>query len=112
MWVKSTIIGIGVICIPEIISALNRRLRDKTLPRSDYTVIKQRFAEDVRDAVVINLNETVISASIAILETSPVRAIDALHIACALEWKAELFVSADRQQLAAARKAGLHTELV
>jgi len=33
--------------------------------------------------------------------------LDALHIACALEWGAELFVSSDQQQLRAAKRAGL-----
>jgi len=35
-----------------------------------------------------------------------------LHIACALQWEAELFVSADQRQVSAARKAGLRTKLV
>lgn len=44
------------------------------------------------------------------IEASPVRAMDALHVACALEWDAELFASADKQQLSAAKKAGLKTQ--
>jgi predicted nucleic acid-binding protein len=32
---------------------------------------------------------------------------DALHVACALDWQADLFVSSDRRQLAAAAKSGL-----
>jgi predicted nucleic acid-binding protein len=32
---------------------------------------------------------------------------DALHIGCALEWEAELFVSSDKRQILAAKKAGL-----
>ena len=32
---------------------------------------------------------------------------DAIHIACALEWNADLFVSSDEKQLLAAKKAGL-----
>ena len=39
-------------------------------------------------------------------------AADALHVACALHWEAELFVSADKRQADAARKAGLHTKWV
>ena len=39
-----------------------------------------------------------------------VRAIDALHVACAIEWKADLFVTSDRRQLIAAQKAGFRTE--
>lgn len=109
---KSTMIAVGVICIPEIVSALNRRLREKSLSHQDYAAVKQRLAEDVQDVVVVNLTQPVISASIIILEANPIRAMDALHVACAIAWKAELFVSGDKQQLSAAKKAGLHTELV
>jgi len=41
-----------------------------------------------------------------------VRAMDALHVACAIQWGAELFVSADERQVAAAKKAGLKAGLV
>ena len=37
---------------------------------------------------------------------------DALHIACALEWRSELFATADSRQLNAAQNAGLLTEYV
>jgi len=46
------------------------------------------------------------------VEASPVRAADALHVAAALVWKAELFVTADQRQLVAARKAGLKVQAV
>lgn len=48
-------------------------------------------------------------SSVDVLEESPVRAMDALHIAYALEWGAELFVSADLRQLREAETAGLTT---
>jgi predicted nucleic acid-binding protein len=38
--------------------------------------------------------------------------LDALHIACALEWKAELFVSSDNRQIKAAKQAGLNIQEV
>jgi predicted nucleic acid-binding protein len=38
------------------------------------------------------------------------RRMDALHIACAIEWGADVFLSADARQLAAARRAGLKTK--
>jgi len=37
---------------------------------------------------------------------------DALHVACSLQWEAELFVSSEEQQIAAARNAGLRTRLI
>jgi predicted nucleic acid-binding protein len=105
-------LALSVICIPEIISALNRRVREKTIARNDYQAIKQALLEDIRDIVIIDLTPEVISTSIKLLETSPLRAMDALHIACALRWKADLFVSSDKRQLSSAQKAGLPTKLM
>ncbi len=105
-------LGLGVICIPEIVSALNRRKREHTLTAVQYREAKQRLLDDVRDAVIVNLTPSVIGSAIRILETSPVRAMDALHVACALEWGADLFASSDDRQLKAAKKAGLTTQQI
>jgi hypothetical protein len=48
-----------------------------------------------------------LAAVISLLEEHPLRAMDALHLACALSYQADSFVSADHRQLSAARKAGL-----
>ena len=73
---------------------------------------KERLAEDAADAVIVNLTPAVIARATALLETNELRAMDALHVACALEWGAELFVSSDRRQVLAARKSGLATRLI
>ena len=67
---------------------------------------------NIRAADVVNLFPAVLSSCIVILESNPIRAMDALHVACALEWRAELFVSSDKRQITAAKKAGLRTNLV
>jgi len=105
-------ISLSVICVPEIISALNRRVREKSLSRQDYDTIKEHLSDDVSDAVIVNLTPEVVVTSIKILETSPLRAMDALHVACALVWGAELFVSSDKQQITAAKKAGLRIKYI
>jgi predicted nucleic acid-binding protein len=105
-------VSISVICVPEIISALNRRIREKRLSRRDYVTIKRHLSDDVRDVGVVNLIPEVIVTSTKLLEVSPLRAMDALHVACALVWEAELFVSSDKQQITAAKKAGLKIKLV
>ncbi len=105
-------VSLSVICAPEIISALNRRMREKILSRRDYFAIKQHLSDDVRDAVIINLVPEVIVTSTKLLEASPLRAMDALHVACALVWGAELFVSSDKRQIEAAKKAGLKIKFV
>ena len=105
-------LGLSVICVPEIISALNRRRRERSLTAAQYDKAKQQLLDDVRDADIVNLTASVIGSAIGILETSPVRAMDALHVACAVEWGAELFASSDDRQLKAARRAGLKTRRI
>jgi predicted nucleic acid-binding protein len=47
---------------------------------------------------------------VELLERWPLGSSDALHIACAAEWSAQLFVSADGRQCRAARAYGLRVE--
>ena len=105
-------LGLCVLCVPEIVSAMNRRVRERRLARAEYAALTRHLLDDVRDATIIDLVPQVVATCIDILEASPVRAADALHVAAAREWKAGLFVSADRRQLAAARKAGLRVKAV
>lgn len=105
-------LGLCVTCVPEILSAMNRRLRERRLNREHYERMKQHLLEDVADAMIVDLTPAVIAATVTVLETSAVRAADAMHIAAATAWGAELFVSADRRQCAAARKSGLRVKAV
>jgi predicted nucleic acid-binding protein len=61
--VQATELAVSVICVPEIISALNRRLRERRLTHEEYVAAKQFLSADVRDIVVINLVPAVISSS-------------------------------------------------
>ena len=109
---EATEVALCVLCVPEIISALNRRVREGFLTPREYAEAKQYLSQDIRDAMIVNLVPQVVSTCTKILEASPVRAADALQIACALEWETELFVSADKRQISVAKKAGLHTKRV
>ncbi len=109
---EATELCLSVICIPELISALNRRVREKSLSQKNYKAIKKALSEDVQDITIINLTPEVISKTTRLLEDNALRAMDALHVACALEWGAELFVSSDKQQIIAAGKSGLITKLI
>jgi len=109
---RASSLGLSIICVPEVISAFNRRQRENTLNRIQYQQAKRHLLEDVRDADIINLTVPVIGSSIRILENGNIRAMDALHVACAIDWNADLFVSADKRQLTAAKKEGLKTKKV
>ena len=109
---NASALALSVISAPEVVSALNRRRRQGVLTASQYADAKVALAEELRDADIVELTPAVVSTAIHVLETSPVRTLDALHIASAVEWGAELFVSADHRQLDAADKAGLRSRRV
>jgi predicted nucleic acid-binding protein len=101
---------ISVICISEIVSALCRRRRERRLTPQQYLSAKKALFADIEDMSVVNLTDQVIARAIDILEKWPLRSSDSLHIASAAEWSAQLFVSADERQCAAARQYGLQVE--
>jgi predicted nucleic acid-binding protein len=109
---RASQLALCIIVVPEIISGLSRRRREQILSSDDYRTIKRNLMKDVHDAIVLQITPAVISHSVSLLENNTLRAMDALHIACALEWQAELFATADRRQLNAAQKAGLLTEYI
>ena len=103
-------LALSIILVPEIISGLNRRLREGFLTDNNYRKAKKQLLDDVRDATVLQLTPAVISQSVKLLENNVLRAMDALHVACALEWEANLFVTSDRRQFDAAISSGLQTK--
>ncbi|MBW1728822.1 MAG: type II toxin-antitoxin system VapC family toxin [Deltaproteobacteria bacterium] len=105
-------LGLCIILVPEIVSGLNRRLREGALVLADYRKAKRQLLEDVRDATMLQVTPAVVSRSVKLLENNILRAMDALHVACALEWQADIFVTSDRKQFVAAKNAGLRSEYV
>lgn len=103
-------LGVSVICISEVVSALCRRRREGKLSQQQYLKAKQALFEDIEDASIVNVTDDVVARAVELLERWPVRSSDSLHVASAAEWSAELFVSADERQCAAARAYGLQVE--
>jgi len=105
--VQATLLGVSSICLTEVISGLCRLSRDSILTKNQYEITKGALLKDFEDITVCNITPAVIGQTIHILETNTLRTMDALHIGCALEWKAEVFVSSDLRQISAAKKMGL-----
>ena len=104
---NATLLGVSSICLPEIIFGLCILSRNSILTKKQYEVAKEALLKDFEDITVCNITPAVIGQTIHILETNVLRTLDALHIGCALEWKAEVFVSSDLRQILAAKKIGL-----
>jgi predicted nucleic acid-binding protein len=98
---------VGIICLPELVSTLSRLVREKKLTKAAYLTLKGGAMADLADVDVCQITPGVLASVVSLLELHPLRAMDALHVACALACKPDVFVSADHRQLSAARKAGL-----
>jgi len=109
---SASALAVSVICIPEIVSALCRRRRERKLSTEEYRNTKAALLADIDDATAIGITEEVIAQAVALLEQFPLRSADALHIACASEWSTDLFVSADDRQCQAAKARRLRVEAI
>jgi uncharacterized protein len=108
----ATELALCVILVPEITSGLNRRKREGSLSLENYNLAKKQLLNDVRDATILQITPAVVLQSIKLLEANALRAMDALHIACALEWQADLYITSDKNKFEAAVNTGISSELV
>jgi hypothetical protein len=98
----------------ELTSALNRKRRERALPRGAYYTLKQQIQEDLKKIQAVPIHTELIQQSLRILDSHPLKALDSLYLAGALGLQQTLkepllFVSADRQLLQAAQAEGLLT---
>jgi uncharacterized protein len=103
-------LGVSVICLSEVVSALCRCRRERKLSPQQYLKAKEAFLEDIADSSVVNVTDEVVVRATGLLERWPLRSSDSLQVASAAEWGADLFLSADVKQCTAARGYGLHAE--
>jgi len=98
---------VSVICLPELVSTLCRLVREEKLASAAYRTLKGSMMADLADVDICEITQEVLASVVSLLELHPLRAMDGLHVACALACAPDAFVSADHRQLSAARKAGL-----
>ena len=98
---------LAAIAIPELVSAFCRLHRDGHLTPQQYTALKTGLFRDIVDIAICDLSPTVIHQTVMGLEQNRLRAMDAIHIGCAVALQVDTFVTADARQCDAARQAGL-----
>ena len=104
---QATELCLSGIALPEIVSAFCRMEREKRVSPLQYRHLKTTLMADISDAAICDLAPEVMRHTIIALENNVLRGMDAIHIGSALALKAEIFVSADARQCAAAEQAGL-----
>lgn len=104
---QATELCLSGIALPEIISAFCRLQREKLITPLQYRHLKTMLMADIADVLICDLTPEVMRSTIIALENNTLRGMDAIHIGSALTLKADLFVSADGRQCAAAERTGL-----
>ena len=100
-------VALSIICLPEIISTLRRLVREGILSEQQYHNIKVLIFNDFEDIDICELTSEVMLHIISSLETNSLRAMDAIHLGCALAYAPDKFVSSDKRQINAAHAVGL-----
>ena len=98
----------------ELRSALNRKRRERALPRGAYYTLKEQIQDDLGKIQATPISPELIQLSLRLLDSHPLKALDSLYLAGAVGLQQALkepllFVSADRNLLHAARAEGLLT---
>ena len=109
---QATTVVLAAHCHVELVSALTRQWREGAFSEDEYRRVRDAMRNDFEAYQVGALDRTVEDFAMAAMLLSPLRAMDAVHIATAQAARAALFVTADRRQAAAAQAVGLKTELV
>jgi len=113
---SSQMIYTSVLTQPEIVSALQRRVRGGTLEADQAQQLAQQVLEHMTQSYALATSTPpIITQACALLQKYPLRAYDALHLACAMavreaierqQLSVPVFVAADDALLMAAAAEG------
>ncbi len=109
---QASMLGLSIICFPEMMSALNRKVREGNLSAEQYVQVKEQIGAAIEDIQIVNIVPEVIEITLTLLENNQLCSLNALHISCAVIWNADLFISSDKRQIQAAENAGLQVQYI
>ncbi len=105
-------IAISSVSLTETVSALNKKKEEKTISKEDLDIALSRFFHDaIKDFLILEIDDTHIKESIALVLKRNLRTLDSLQLAVALSLKElkPVFVCADKRLVSVAEKEGLET---
>ncbi len=109
---EATQVAVAAHCKAEIVSAFTRNLHDGAMPDTEVQRLLALVQADFDDFERVELDRRVEAQTLHLLLRHRLRAMDALHIAAATQAGADLFITADRRQAAAAQASGLRIQLI
>ncbi len=107
-----TEIIVAPVTILEVHSAIERRLRDKTLKPSDAKWIEKEFLIDYNFFGVVRWNDDLMGESIRVIRKYQLKVLDGIQLASALRSDTTLFVTSDKRLSEAAENELRKVELV
>ena len=110
-WKRSSLLR-WPFCTANSPPPLNRKRRERALPRGAYQTLKRQILEDLEKIQAVPVSFELIQRSLELLQSHPLKTLDSLYLAGALGLEKDLkepllFVSSDRQLLQAAQAEGL-----
>ncbi len=122
-WIKSLVdvssghvIVVSDLTEVEVFSTLARRKREGTISAADILILQTRFLADFeQEYLSVALEDIVLSRARDLLNRYPLRSLDAIQLACAVESSIILgepmtFISADKNLLSAATGEGFSVD--
>lgn len=113
---SGNVVVIGELVDVEMFSLLNRRMREGKLGLQNFNILRENFLlHQENEYLIVPLDSTVVLQARNLINKYPLRTLDAIQLACALQAVSALgvsmtFVSADNNLLAAAHAEGFVTD--
>ena len=101
----------------ECVSALSRKKAVQEIQDSAFETIVELIRKGLEQVDQLGLNDDVLNRAEMVVIATPLRALDALHLASVLEFQSQtgirlLLVTSDRKQESAAKMQGIRTQLI
>ena len=80
----------------ELLSGLNRRLRERSISPAQYALIEKEINHNQNDFSVVHWNDDLAALSIKLIKKYPLRTLDAIQLASAILSSPNQFITSDK----------------
>lgn len=105
-------VGVAPIYWLELNSAVARRLKDKSLTKSQAEFILQESRTDLNYFQIVVWNEQLENQSSTLIHTYRLKTLDSIQLACARLSECDMFITSDQTLASAARLEHIKTILI
>ncbi len=92
---ETDIIVVAPIFLVEFFSLAHRRVRKREIKPEQYVEIKAQIHDDIASFEHVTWDNRLLEISLALVEKYPLASLDSIHLASALMFQPDLFVTSD-----------------